>query len=44
MGLDRGTVSFDPNLRKEMLAVEGLNAAMVDILSMADLFFQVLRS
>lgn len=33
-----GTVSFDPNVRKEMLAVPGLRAAMEDILRLTDLF------
>ena len=33
-----GTVSFDPNLRKEMLGAPGLREAMAGILSHADLF------
>ncbi len=33
-----GSVSFDPNLRKEMLAAPGLQQAMRDILGMTDLF------
>ena len=33
-----GSVSFDPNLRKEMLAAPGLQQAMRDILVMTDLF------
>lgn len=33
-----GTVSFDPNLRKEMLSSPGLGAAMDQILKMTDLF------
>jgi sugar/nucleoside kinase (ribokinase family) len=33
-----GTVSFDPNLRKEMLSAPGLAQAMNDILKMTDLF------
>lgn len=33
-----GTVSFDPNLRKEMLAAPGLRDAMERVLALADLF------
>ena len=33
-----GTVSFDPNLRKEILDAPGLRQAMKEILGMADLF------
>lgn len=33
-----GTVSFDPNLRKEMLAAPGLRDAMTEVLRLADLF------
>lgn len=33
-----GTVSFDPNLRKEMLASPGIGEAMDTILSLTDLF------
>ena len=33
-----GTVSFDPNLRKEMLAAPGLRDAMRQVLGLADLF------
>lgn len=33
-----GTVSFDPNLRKEILAGPGMAGAMQDILSLTDLF------
>ncbi len=33
-----GTVSFDPNLRKEMLAASGMTEAMGEILTMTDLF------
>lgn len=33
-----GTVSFDPNLRKEMLAAPGLRGAMTEILGLTDLF------
>jgi len=33
-----GTVSFDPNLRKEMLDAPGLRAAMAEVLSLTDLF------
>lgn len=33
-----GTLSFDPNLRKEMLAKEGMRAAMHRIVGLADLF------
>ena len=33
-----GTVSFDPNLRKEMLAQPGLRAAIEKVLSFTDLF------
>lgn len=33
-----GTVSFDPNLRKEMLATRGLRAAMHQIAGLCDLF------
>jgi hypothetical protein len=33
-----GTVSFDPNLRKEMLAAPGIADAMAAILRLADLF------
>jgi hypothetical protein len=33
-----GTVSFDPNLRAEMLDAPGLRAAMAEILSLTDLF------
>lgn len=33
-----GTVSFDPNLRKEMLAAPGMDDAMRRILAMTDLF------
>lgn len=33
-----GTVSFDPNLRKEILNTPGMREAMADILSLTDLF------
>lgn len=33
-----GTISFDPNLRKEILDAPGMNAAMTRILSLCDLF------
>ncbi|MEO8240925.1 MAG: sugar kinase [bacterium] len=33
-----GTVSFDPNLRKEILDAPGLRAAMTEILKVTDLF------
>jgi tagatose kinase len=33
-----GTVSFDPNVRKEMLAAPGLRDAMLQVLDLADLF------
>ena len=33
-----GTVSFDPNLRKEMLSQPGLRAAIENVLSFTDLF------
>jgi sugar/nucleoside kinase (ribokinase family) len=33
-----GTVSFDPNLRKELLAAPGVRAALEEILSQTDLF------
>lgn len=33
-----GTLSFDPNLRKEMLALPGLQAAMREVLAMTDLY------
>ena len=33
-----GTVSFDPNLRKEMLAAPGMSEAMAGIIGMTDLF------
>ncbi len=33
-----GTVSFDPNLRKEILAAPGMRAAMTEILRLTDLF------
>lgn len=33
-----GTVSFDPNLRKEMLAAPGMKGAMKSILNLADIF------
>ena len=33
-----GTVSFDPNLRKEILAAPGMSQAMVQLVSMTDLF------
>ena len=33
-----GTVSFDPNLRKEILSVPGLAEAMIKIVAMTDLF------
>ena len=33
-----GTVSFDPNLRKEILGAPGMRDAMMEILAMTDLF------
>lgn len=33
-----GTVSFDPNLRKEMMDVPGVRAAMAEVLLLSDLF------
>ena len=33
-----GTISFDPNLRKEILTAPGLRDAMADILSLTDVF------
>ena len=33
-----GTVSFDPNLRSEILAVPGVRQSMLDVLHMTDLF------
>ncbi|MFV0334496.1 MAG: sugar kinase [Tropicimonas sp.] len=33
-----GTISFDPNLRPEILGAPGLRAALEDVLSMTDLF------
>ncbi|MGI9436631.1 MAG: sugar kinase [Geminicoccaceae bacterium] len=33
-----GTISFDPNLRKEMLDAPGMRAAMMKILTVTDLF------
>jgi len=33
-----GTISFDPNLRKEMLSAAGMVDAMIKIVSMTDLF------
>jgi len=33
-----GTISFDPNLRKEILDAPGMRAAMLQILAIADLF------
>lgn len=33
-----GTVSFDPNLRKEILDAPGMGAAMADFLALTDLF------
>jgi sugar/nucleoside kinase (ribokinase family) len=34
----KGTVSFDPNIRKEMLAASGLREAMASVLAVTDLF------
>lgn len=33
-----GTVSFDPNLRKEILGIPGVEAAMTEMLGLTDLF------
>lgn len=33
-----GTVSFDPNIRKEMLDLPGMRAALADMLAITDLF------
>lgn len=33
-----GSISFDPNLRKEMVSAPGMRAAMEDILGLTDLF------